>query len=140
MNDNLEVPVDNKSITEEPQNEEHLHMGLLGNSLPLRDTYLKVSDDKGQFFGNMPLEERMTDFLGQLKKSVKTLSAEEMKKLLSELIAVSNAYNRQINLATSVSNGILVKHQIRLGSMFLYQKKLLKQYITYAVKDLEKLF
>ena len=93
-------------------------MGLLGNSLPLRDVYLKVSDDKGQFFDNVTLEKKMINFLGQSKKLVKTLSAEAMKKLLSELIAVSNAYNRQINLATSVSNGILVKHRSGLAICF----------------------
>lgn len=115
------------TVTNEPQNEEHLHMGLLGDSLPLRQVYLKVSDDEGQFFDNMSLEKTMIDFLGQVKTSAKNLSAEALRQLLSQLVDVSTAYNRQINLATSVSNGILVKHQIRLGSMFLYQKKLLKK-------------
>lgn len=115
------------NVTDEPQHEEHLHIGLLGDSLPLRDVYLKVSDDDGQFFDNKALEKKMTDLLGQSKTSSKNLSADAIKKLMSKLIDVSKAYNRQINLATSISNGILVKHQIRLGNMFLYQKKLLRK-------------
>ena len=91
MNSNSEVPADAKhagkteappaqadaravngkpDVTDEPKNEEHLHMGLLGNALPLRDVYLKVSDDEGQFFDNVPLEKKMIDCLGQSKKSV----------------------------------------------------------------------
>ncbi|MGD0280233.1 MAG: hypothetical protein ABSC11_13115 [Smithella sp.] len=124
---NIQPMKEEKNITDEPQSEEHLNMKLLGNSLPLRKIYLDISDDKGEFFGNMPLEKIMTDFLGQLKTSAKNLSAEAIKKLLSELINVSKAYNRQINLATSIASGILVKHQIRLGSMFLYQKKLIRK-------------
>lgn len=157
MSSKIEVPVDDKSInvaddksapsadnapantqstnkqpnvTNEPQHEEHLNMKVLGNSLPLRDVYLKVSDDEGQFFDNMSLEKTMIDFLGKSKTLAKNISADAIKKLLPELIDVSKAYNRQINLATSVSNGILVKHQIRLGNMFLYQKRLLKKIDT----------
>jgi len=115
------------NVTNEPQNEEHLHMGLLGDSIPLRQVYLKVSDDEGQFFDNQDLEKTMIDFLGQSKNLAKSSSVEAIKKMMSQLINVSKAYNRQINLATSVSNGILVKHQIRLGSMFQYQKRLLKK-------------
>ena len=47
------------TITDEPQHEEHLHMALLGESAPLRDVYLRVSDDEGQFFGSTELEEAM---------------------------------------------------------------------------------
>jgi hypothetical protein len=46
-------------------------MSLLGNSLSLRDVYVKTSIDEGQFFDNMPLEKRMTDFLGQSKTLTK---------------------------------------------------------------------
>lgn len=115
------------NITNEPQHEEHLHMALLGESLPLREVYLKVSDDQGQFFNNMPLEKIMIDFLGQSKTVTRTSSAEAIRQLMAQLIDVSKSYQKQINLATSVSSGILVKHQIRLGNMFMYQKKLLKK-------------
>jgi len=106
---------------------EHLHMKLLGESAPLRAVYLKVSDEKGQFFGDMDLENKMIDFLGQSKELAKRGSAEALKQMMQEIIALSKAYHRQINLATSVSGGILVKHQIRLGNMFLFQKRLLKK-------------
>ena len=33
------------NVTDEPQSEEHLHMGLLGDSAPLKALYLKISDD-----------------------------------------------------------------------------------------------
>lgn len=115
------------NITDEPQSEEHLHMGLLGESAPLKDMYLKVSDDKGEFFGDMDLEKKMTGFLDQSKTLARNVSAEEIKQLMSQLVDVSKAYHGQINLATSVTNGILVKHQIRLGNMFLFQKRLLRK-------------
>lgn len=114
-------------VTDEPQHEEHLHMGLLGGSAPLKAVYLKVSDDTGQFFDNMDLEKTMIDFLGQSKTLARNGSAEVIKQMMPRLIAVSKAYQRQINFATNVSNGILVKHQIRLGNIFLSQKRLLKK-------------
>jgi hypothetical protein len=115
------------NITDEPQTEEHLHMKLLGESAPLKALYINISDDAGQFFGNMNLEEKMIDFLGQSKTLARNGSAEAIKQMMPQLIAVSKAYQRQINFATNVSNGILVKHQIRLGNIFLYQKRLLKK-------------
>lgn len=115
------------NITNEPQNEEHLHMRLLGESASLRGLYLNVSDDSGQFFGDMNLEIKMIDFLGQSKELARRGSSEAIKQMMPELIAVSKSYQRQINFAMNVSNGILVKHQIRLGSIFMYQKRLLKK-------------
>ncbi len=115
------------TVTDEPQHEEHLHMALLGESAPLRDVYLKVSDDTGQFFGDTALEDKMIDFLSQSKALAKGGSIEEIKRIMPQLIAISTSYQRQINFATNVSNGILVKHQIRLGHIFLQQKRLLKK-------------
>ena len=118
---------ENPTVTDEPQHEEHLHMALLGESKPLREVYLKVSDDTGQFFGDTDLEDKMIAFLSQSKALAKSGSIEEIKGIMSQLIEISAAYNRQINFATNVSNGILVKHQIRLGQIFLQQKRLLKK-------------
>ena len=114
-------------ITDEPKDPEHLHMKLLGNSAPLKALYLEVSDDTGQFFANTTLEEKMINFLGQSKTLAKNGSSEAIKQIMPEIIALSKAYQGQINFATNVSNGILVKHQIRLGNIFLYQKRLLKK-------------
>ena len=102
-------------------------MKLLGNSAPLKALYLEVSDDTGQFFANTTLEEKMINFLGQSKTLAKNGSSEAIKQIMPEIIALSKAYQGQINFATNVSNGILVKHQIRLGNIFLYQKRLLKK-------------
>ncbi len=115
------------NVTAEPQHPEHLHMALLGNSAPLRDVYLKISDDTGQFFGKKELEDEMIEFTNQAKALTRKGSQEAINLLLPQLIAISKSYNRQINLATSISNGVLVKHQIRLGDIFLYQKRLLKK-------------
>lgn len=49
---------DKSAVTDAPQHEEHLHMALLGKSASLREVYLKVSDDTGQFFGDMALEDK----------------------------------------------------------------------------------
>jgi hypothetical protein len=117
----------NPAVTDAPQHEEHLHMALLGESASLREVYLKVSDDTGQFFGDMDMEAKMIDFLAQSKTLAKKGSIEEIKRIMPELIEISVSYQRQINFATNVSNGILVKHQIRLGHIFLQQKRLLKK-------------
>jgi len=69
----------------------------------------------------------MINFLGQSKTLAKNGSTEAIKQIMPEIIALSKAYQGQINFATNVSNGILVKHQIRLGNIFLYQKRLLKK-------------
>ena len=119
--------IEQSDITEEPQNEEHLHMSLLGASASLRDLYLKVSDDAGQFFGKQELENEMIEFTRQAKELTKKGSIEAINLLLPQLIEISKSYNRQINFAENVSNGILVKHQIRLGCIYNYQKRLLKK-------------
>lgn len=121
-------PIEGQSnITEEPQNEEHLHMKLLGKSASLRELYLKVSDDAGQFFGKQELEDEMIEFSRQAKALTRKGSIEAINLLLPRLIEISKSYNRQINFAENVSNGILVKHQIRLGYIYNYQKRLLKK-------------
>ncbi len=115
------------NVTAEPQHPEHLHMALLGNSAPLRDVYLKVSDDTGQFFEKKELEDEMIEFTNQAKALTRKGSIEAINLLLPQLIAISKSYNRQINFAVNVSNGILVKHQIRLGCVYNYQKRLLRK-------------
>ncbi len=119
--------VANASITDEPQNEEHLHMGLLGDSLPLRDVYLRVSDDEGQFFGNTELEEAVKRLISESQKMIKEGSVEQKKALMTKMIDISSQYCRKLNFATNLTAGILVKYQIRLGDLYIQQKRLLKK-------------
>jgi hypothetical protein len=121
------IITNNPDITDEPKSEEHLHMALLGNSLSLRDVYLKVSDDGGEFFGNVELEEAMKSLLDESREMVRNGSIEEVKEFMNKLVNLSSRYHRQINFATNMTSGILVKHQIRLGLIYLQQKRLLKK-------------
>jgi len=109
------IITNNPDITDEPKSEEHLHMALLGNSLSLRDVYLKVSDDGGEFFGNVELEEAMKSLLDESREMVRNGSIEEVKEFMNKLVNLSSRYHRQINFATNMTSGILVKHRSALG-------------------------
>jgi hypothetical protein len=115
------------TVTDEPQHEEHLHMALLGDSAPLKDVYLKVSDDEGQFFGNTELEQVVKTLLTESRELMKYGSIDQARDFMGKLIEVSSLYHRQLNFATNMTSGILVKHQIRLGHIYLQQKRLLKK-------------
>ena len=92
------------------------------HSAPLRDVYLKVSDDTGQFFGKKELEAEMIKFTKEAKELARNGSQEAIRLILPQLIAISKSYNRQINLATSISNGVLVNHQDQAWKYFLVSK------------------
>lgn len=121
------IITNNPEVTDEPQHEEHLNMAVLGGSPSLRDIYLKVSDDEGQFFGNVELEKAMKSLLDESRELIKNGSIDAVKAFMGTLIDLSSRYHRQINFATNMSSGILVKHQIRLGNIYLQQKRLLKK-------------
>ena len=58
---------------------------------------------------------------------IKNGSIDEAKEFMVKLVDLSSKYHRQINFATNMTSGILVKHQIRLGHLYLQQKRLLKK-------------
>jgi len=122
-----EVIMENTNITDEPQHEEHLHMALLGDSVSLRSVYLRVSDDKGEFFGYTEMDEEMVQLKEECKRLHKSGSIDEIKGFMQGLVNQSSQYHRRLNFATNMSNGILVKHQIRLGEIYIQQKRLLKK-------------
>jgi hypothetical protein len=102
-------------------------MDVLGDSASLRAIYLRVSDDKGEFFGAPELEESIITLSKEAEAAMKSGSADQMKECMKRIIEATSSYHRQINIATNMSSGILVKHQIRLGQIFIQQKGLLKK-------------
>jgi len=125
--DNNESTKEKTGITDEPQHKEQLNMRVLGDSASLRAMYLKVSDDRGELFGNIELENAMIALSAEAEKVIRTGSSDQAREFMVKLADISSQYHRQLNLATNMTNGILVKHQVRLGQMYIQQKRLFKK-------------
>jgi hypothetical protein len=57
-----------KSVTDEPQHEEHMHVKQIAHSPALIETYLSVSDDAGEFLKGKRLEKKVIAFIKQYKQ------------------------------------------------------------------------
>lgn len=118
---------ENPEVTDEPQDPEHLHMSLLGESPVLREVYLAVSDDEGAALGDEDLEERVKAIIEEFRNPEEDAPEKSTEERLAELREVSTEYAKQINVAGSIYDGALTKYRIRLGLLFRYQKKLVKE-------------
>jgi len=118
---------ENPEVTDEPQDPEHLHMSLLGESPVLREVYIAVSDDKGALLGDESLEERVKAIIEEFRNPEEDAPEKSNEERLAELKEVSTEYAKQINVTGSIQDGALTKYRIRLGLLFRYQKKLVKE-------------
>jgi hypothetical protein len=114
-------------ITDEPQDPEHMHMALLGQSTSLRDAYVPVSDDRGEILGNKELEEKVIKYTDDFLRPQKESPDKRPEDLLAELKTISIEYAKKINISTCISDGAFTKYRIRLGLLFRYQKTLVRK-------------
>jgi hypothetical protein len=112
-------------VTVEPRSDEEMHLGLILESPPLVDVYLKVSDDTGQMLGDEDLEREVKRYC-ELYETSKRESIDDPDRVLQELKDLSVRYSKQINKAFSISDGTITKYRLRLGRLFNFQKKLVK--------------
>jgi hypothetical protein len=121
--ESLPLPDD---VTMEPQDKEHMHLGLIKDSPSLVEVYLPVSDDAGEQLGDRELEKKVKEYC-ELYASKKMGAIDNPEDLLHELITLSITYSKKVNQSSAVTLGIDCKHRIRLGMLFNFQKMLVAE-------------
>ena len=125
-NGNTEPAVLPENVTVEPQHEEHANLETIGHDPSLRDVYLAVSDDAGQFIGDTDLDEQLRGFISEYK-SKKSEEIENLDATLEELDSLYQRYTSRINRLDAISEGVLTKYRIRVGMLLIIEKRLMKQ-------------
>lgn len=115
-----------EGVTLAPRNEEEMHMSLIKHSPPLVETYLAVSDDKGELQGDTSLEEEVKGFC-ERNKNVHTEKIENPKLLLEEVKELTNRYALQINKTESVTGGKITKYRIREGMLYNIERAIVRK-------------
>jgi len=89
------------NVTEEPQDKEDMDLRGVKDYQKWLSAYLSVSDDKGEFLGDVDLEAEVKD--------------------------LTIRYSTQTNFAENISIGAITKYRIRQGILFNFQKYLVKE-------------
>ena len=113
-------------MTEEPRNEEEMHMKYIKHSPLLTDVYLPVSDDKGYLLGDEKLEEDMKSFINEYKdKEIHEIDKPAV--VLSQLRSLHKDYCASLERVENITDGIQTKSGIRRGELLNIEKKLLRK-------------
>lgn len=115
-----------EGVTEEPRNDEEMHLGPIKNNPVQVNAYLPVSDDAGEMLGNKDLEKEVIDCCERLR-TLRLKNIEEPEDLLQELKDLSIRYVKQINTVENISIGTATKYRIREGVLFNLQKQIVKK-------------
>jgi len=115
-----------EDVTDEPRNDEEMHLKNIKHDPALIRTYLKVSDDYGELLGDKDLEAEVIECCKQYM-TVKPRGIKEPEAVLQQLIDLSNRYVRRVNNAEKISIGISAKYRIREGMLFNIQKMIVKK-------------
>jgi hypothetical protein len=125
-------PTDNQEenlgegVTKEPQDPEHMDLRGIENFNTWLESYLKVSDDAGEFLGDTGIEKQIRDLCNALKE--KDLENEENPQmLLDQITELMKRYSPMVNKADNTTTGIITKYRIRQGTLLIAQKKLVKK-------------
>ncbi len=110
-----------EGVTAEPQDDEHMHLGLIQDAPSLIDVYLAVSDDAGQMHGAIDLEEEVRIFCDRYQ-NVNKEKIEDPNRLLEETRNLSSRYASVVNRSGKITSGIITKYLIRLGMVFNIEK------------------
>jgi hypothetical protein len=113
-------------VKREPSNEEELHLKYIEHSPALLDVYLAVSDDKGEFFGDVDLESEVINFINEYHNK-ESHEVHRRAVVLSNLRTLYVNYSSKIDKAANISNGIVTKQNIRKGMLLNIEQNLLKK-------------
>ena len=115
-----------EGVTKEPQDPEHMDLRDIENFNTWLDSYLKVSDDAGEFLGDTGIEKQVRDLCDVLRE--KDLENEENpQRLLDQITELVKRYSPMVNKADNTTTGIITKYRIRQGALLIAQKKLVKK-------------
>lgn len=112
-------------VTDEPRNEEEMHLKYIKHSPSALYDYLAVSNDNGEFLNDTQIEESVTACIREYKdKEVHEL--EKPAVVISRIQTLQKLYIEKMTRAGNIADGILTKSGIRRGSLLNIEKKLLK--------------
>jgi hypothetical protein len=115
-----------ENVTEEPQHKEHMDLRGAKEYQKWLLAYLSVSDDKGEFLGNVDLETAVRRLCEELDQQ--DLAVEEDPQMWVDRIKeLTIRYSTQINFVENISIGAITKYRIRQGILFNFQKYLVKE-------------
>ena len=112
-----------ENVTEEPQDPEHMDLRGISNYPKWLPSYLKVSDDRGQFLGDTATEQEAQILCDELKDLKGVSNPEEMIARIMDLL---NRYSPLINQAENTATGFITKYKIRWGMLLNALKELVK--------------
>lgn len=115
-----------EGVTAEPQDDEHMHLGLIQEAPSLIDVYLAVSDDTGQMHGAIDLEEEVRIFCERYK-NVDKEKLEDPNQILEATKDLSNRYASVIHRSIKITTGVTSKYLIRLGLVFNIEKTIVRK-------------
>jgi len=115
-----------EAVTPEPQDPEHMHLGLIQDAPSLIDVYLATSDDAGNLHGAPDLEQEVKDFCERFK-NVNKEKIEDPNQILEATKDLSNRYASAINRSIKITAGITTKYLIRLGMIFNIEKAIVRK-------------
>ena len=110
-----------EAVTPEPQDPEHMHLDILGDSPDLLKAYLAVSDDEGQLLGDVNLEKEVIDICNQYK-TVDYKKIDNPEQRLKEVMILTTKYGTRVNMVENILGGAICKYRIREGGLFYIQK------------------
>ena len=114
-----------EGVTEEPQNEEHMHLKHIKHSPSLVEVYLSVSDDGGNLLEDIDLEKQVVDFIESYQQT-SVESIENLDSVINESRDLYQRYSIKVNRTDSISSGIVTKYRIRQGMLLNIEKRLTK--------------
>ena len=127
-NENADVQNNNfpKEFTMEPTNQEQMHLRHISHSPALIEIYGPVSDDKGEFIGDMDSENKIINFINAYSNK-EIFNIEKPAVVISELQNLVKTYGAKIDKSYNISIGITTKCKIRIGMLHNIEKKLLSK-------------
>jgi hypothetical protein len=130
-----------KSVTKEPQHEEHMHLKHIMHSPALVDVYLAVSDDRGDLMSDNKLEENVISFINEFKDK-ELHEIDKPAVVISLLQSLHKNYCASLERAENITDGIQTKSGIRRGMLLNIEKKLLrkkgKQWVVHYTETYDK--
>ena len=114
------------NVTKEPQDKEHMDLREVKDYQKWLSAYLSVSDDKGEFLGDVNLEAEVKKLCEDLDEEDLGLE-EDPEMLVDRIKELTIRYSTQTNFAENISIGAITKYRIRQGILFNFQKYLVKE-------------
>jgi len=114
------------NVTEEPQNKEHMDLREVKDYQKWLSAYLSVSDDKGEFLGDVDLETEVKKLCEDLDEEDLGLE-EDPEMWVDKIKDLTIRYSTQTNFVENISIGAITKYRIRQGILFNFQKYLVKE-------------